>query len=304
MSREILGETFDMHGGGLDLVFPHHENEIAQSECLHDKPMAKYWLHNGLMRAASDTGKVGGRSDRIDDSGGKISRSKGAGGLAELLERQGGERIRFFLLRTHYRSTIVFGEEGIAEAAQGLETFYRLFKRYQRITGESFYEIEAAKTRAAGEFDAGDDATLGRIAELRRAFLAAMDDDFNTGAAVGEMFELARVLNKYCDDVDLEGTGKNDPAKLAVFRRGLSVLRESGGILGLFVKPPQEKASGSDELVGKLMELVIAIRADARAKKDFAAADRVRDALAAAGIALEDRAGATEWSAQTTGEHQ
>ena len=121
MSRRILGRSFDIHGGGLDLVFPHHENERAQSNCCHNIPMVKYWMHNGLMRAVSSAGKVGGRSDREQDNNQatvdtKISRSKGAGGLAELIERQGGDRIRFFLLRTHYRSTIVFSEEGIEEA--------------------------------------------------------------------------------------------------------------------------------------------------------------------------------------------
>ncbi|MFG0262831.1 MAG: cysteine--tRNA ligase, partial [Novipirellula sp. JB048] len=119
MSREILGETFDIHGGGLDLMFPHHENERAQSTCCHDAPMAKYWMHNGLMRAG-EKGKVGGKSDREESSddaaAGKISRSKGAGGLSELIRRHSGERIRFFLLRTHYRSTIVYGEEGLLEA--------------------------------------------------------------------------------------------------------------------------------------------------------------------------------------------
>ncbi|MCB1214500.1 MAG: cysteine--tRNA ligase, partial [Deltaproteobacteria bacterium] len=127
MSREILGESFDIHGGGLDLIFPHHENEIAQSECCHGKPMARYWMHNGLMKASSAAGKVGGKSDREkgESEGGseKISRSKGAGGLADLIKAQGGERLRFFLLRTHYRSTIVFGDEPLAEAGTALEAF-------------------------------------------------------------------------------------------------------------------------------------------------------------------------------------
>ncbi len=139
MSKKILGETFDIHGGGLDLVFPHHENEIAQSECCHSKPMVLYWAHNGLLRAGTTSGKVGGRGERAgepasaggqESAAGKMSRSKGAGGLADLIQRQGGERIRFFLLRTHYRSTVLFNEPAIEEAGAGLETFYRLFKRY------------------------------------------------------------------------------------------------------------------------------------------------------------------------------
>ncbi len=139
MSRQLLGETFDIHGGGLDLIFPHHENEIAQSECCHGRPMVRYWLHNGLMKASAAAGKVGGRGEREQaeqpaDVESKISRSKGAGGLAELIQREGGERLRFFLLRTHYRSTIVFGDDALAEARTALETFYRFFERYERIS--------------------------------------------------------------------------------------------------------------------------------------------------------------------------
>ena len=119
MSHALLGETFDIHGGGLDLVFPHHENEIAQSESCHGKPMARYWMHNGLMQAGAASGKVGGRADRDDATvDTKISRSKGAGGLAKLIQQQTGERIRYFLLRTHYRSTIVFNEEGLGRSRE------------------------------------------------------------------------------------------------------------------------------------------------------------------------------------------
>jgi len=303
MSRRILGETFDIHGGGLDLVFPHHENEIAQSECCHGKPMAKYWMHNGLMRASTAAGKLGGRSDReapADDAAAKISRSKGAGGLADLLARHGGERIRFFLLRTHYRSTIVFGEEAISEAAAGLETFYRFFKRYERITGESFYALDAPTRRSKGEFDPGDDPVLQRVHELRRRFHSAMDDDFNTGGAVAELFELVRVLNKFCEDAQLESAGKGEADRLAVLRQGATTLRELGLTLGLFRAPPAEKASADDEIVDKLIAMLIELRTEARKNKDFATADRVRDALTEAGVRLEDRPGGTEW--ETTGD--
>ena len=143
--KKLLGESFEIHGGGLDLVFPHHENEIAQSECCHGKPMARYWAHNGLLRKDSAAGKIGGKKRRASrkrqrpakkTTGGKMSRSKGAGGLADLIKKQGGERIRFFLLRTHYRSTVLFSEPAIEEAGEGLDTFYRLFKRYTRVTGK------------------------------------------------------------------------------------------------------------------------------------------------------------------------
>ena len=297
MSKKLLGETFDIHGGGLDLVFPHHENEIAQSECCHTKPMVTYWAHNGLLRASNAAGKVGGRGEREGDgdAGGKMSRSKGAGGLAELIARQGGERIRFFLLRTHYRSTVLFNEPAIEEAGTGMDQFLRFFKRYERVTGKSFYEIESAATRKAGEFDPGSNELLGEVATLRNKFLTAMDDDFNTGGAIGEMFELMRKLNKYCDEFHLETPERNEKA-VASFVQGTSVLKELSAVLGIFIVPPQQAGGADEELLGKVMELVIELRAEARANKKFETADAIRDGIGPLGIVLEDRAGGTEWT--------
>ena len=146
MSRRLLGKTFDIHGGGLDLIFPHHENEVAQSECAHGKPMAKYWLHNGLLQAADEVGKVGGRATRpaadIDAQiANKISKSKGSAPFRELLQQFSAETIRFFLLATHYRRPIEYSEARLRETEAALENFYRFFKRYERVTGESFYAI-------------------------------------------------------------------------------------------------------------------------------------------------------------------
>src|SRR5262245_43629666 len=213
MSKAILGETFDIHGGGLDLVFPHHENELAQSECCHGKPMVKYWLHNGLLRKSEASGKIGGRTDRasvgnavsgVPSAGGKMSRSAGAGGLADVIAAQGGERIRFFLLKTHYRSTVLYGDEGLAEAATALETFYRFFERFQKIAKQRFFNLPAAKTRKEGEFDPAGDALLGAVHKLRASFLEKMDDDFNTGGAIADLFDLVRELNKYADQRKLD----------------------------------------------------------------------------------------------------
>ncbi|MCO6046802.1 cysteine--tRNA ligase [Aeoliella sp. ICT_H6.2] len=290
MSKKILGETFDIHGGGLDLVFPHHENEIAQSECCHHKPMVKYWAHNGLLRKDNSAGKIGG----------KMSRSAGAGGLHELIDRQGGERIRFFLLRTHYRSTVLFSEPAIEEAAKGLESFYRLFKRYKRITGAEFYSLTAPTKRGAPSIDQGNDPTLTAAAEAKKKFLASMDDDFNTGGAIAELFELASLTNKYCDEADLEGKGAGDAASNAVLDLLMETIKELSNTLGLFLQPPAA-AGGSDELLGQVMQLVIDLRADARQAKNFATADAIRDGLAPTGIVLEDRAGGTEWSGGNDG---
>jgi cysteinyl-tRNA synthetase len=305
MSKKLLGETFDIHGGGLDLLFPHHENEIAQSECCHGKPFATYWAHNGLLRRDATAGKIGGRAERdagagdaVEQVSGKMSRSKGAGGLADLIHSQGGERIRFFLLRTHYRSTVLFSEEAIAEAAVGLESFYRLFKRYHRITSSDFYALKppAHRTPTAPPND-GNPALAAAVA-CKEKFLTAMDDDFNTGGAVAELFELAKIANRYCDEHNLEAGGA-DNETIGTLTLLMSTLKELANILGLFLKvqQPAAQAGGSDAaLLAKVMQLVIDLRAEARKAKNFAVADAIRDGLAPTGVKLEDRAGGTEWT--------
>jgi len=304
MSRRLLGETFDIHGGGLDLVFPHHENEIAQSESCHGKPMAKYWMHNGLMQASDEVGKVGGRHARAGEGDpaaqeiGKISKSKGSSPFSELLEDFSGETIRFFVLSTHYRRPIDFSEARIRVVETGLDTFYRFFKRYERVSGESFYRIGPAATRDRGEIDPGDDPLLMAVAEHRMRFLEAMDDDFNTAGGIAALFDLVRRLNKFVDDEKLEEKGEKAGAKIDLLRRGAATLCELAHTLGLFRVPPRETGAGDDELVGKLMDLLIEIRAEARKSKDFATADKIRQSLTKIGVVLEDRPGGTEWSLQ------
>jgi cysteinyl-tRNA synthetase len=270
--------------------------------------MVNYWAHNGLLTAGAASGKVGGRSDRAGESAsaagpsaeqavsGKMSRSKGAGGLADLIKRQGGERIRFFLLRTHYRSTVLFNEPAIEEAGTGLESFYRLFKRYNRVTGRDFYALKAPSQREAKPAVASGDDVLKAAAECRQQFLAAMDDDFNTGGAIGELFELAKITNKFCDDKQLEAAGKSDKASLATFEQLMTMIKELSSILGIFIAEPAKSAAGGDELLAQIMPLVIDLRASARKNKNFAVADKIRDGLGPIGIVLEDRAGGTEWS--------
>ena len=300
MSKAILGETFDIHGGGLDLVFPHHENEIAQSESLHGKPMATFWMHNGLMQASGAAGKVGGRprdgggaeDDAATQAAAKISKSTGAEPFKNLLARHRPEAIRLLLLSTHYRSPIHFGEEPLQESAKAMEAFERLFARFERISGKSFYRLPGRDRRTG---DAAAAAAGEEIAALRVKFLAAMDDDFNTAIAVASLFDFVRSVNKFIDTHSLE-TAK-PAAELAALEAKLLVLRELTSILGLFLEPPQAAGGGADEgLVAKLMELVIEIRANARKGKDFATADLVRNRLGEAGIVLEDRPDGTGWS--------
>lgn len=305
MSHQLLGTTFDIHGGGLDLMFPHHENERAQSHCCHGAPMTKYWMHNGLMRAGSK-GKVGGKSDRAGSESveeaaeGKISRSKGGGGLAELIRTQTGERLRFFLLRTHYRSTMVFNDEALQEAGTSLETFYRFFERFDEITGHSFYDLEPVRSREAGRIDPGGDATLEAISGLREKFLAAMDDDFNTGAAISIFFDMLRALNRHIDQHSLESKTEASVPAFASLVRSVEVLRELTAVLGLFIKAPPAAAGGEGgaELTNQLLQLLIDLRKSARENKDFATSDAIRDRLKELGVALLDKKEGTTWELQ------
>jgi len=251
------------------------------------------------MRAA-EAGKLGGRNDREKEtenkaSATKISRSEGAGGLAELIERQTGEHIRFFLLRTHYRSTIVFSEEGIEEAGTALESFTRLFERMERIDGTDFYQLLPIAERAAGVIETADHPLLTHVAQLRENFLAKMDDDFNTGGAVSELFELVREMNKFADQQQLENAEERDDAELTAFKRAATTLRELTAILGLFWERPTASSVAGDQLLGQLVELFIELRKTCRENKDFTTADNIRDGLAGLGITLEDRPDGTGW---------
>jgi len=331
MSQAVLGEQFDIHGGGLDLIFPHHENEVAQSECANGLPMAKYWLHNGLMQASSELGKLGGRntreageddSDTASQEAGKISKSKGSSAFKDLLEKFPAETIRFFLLSTHYRRPIDYSEERLAEVQKGLDTFYRYFQRFEKVTGVSFYQLKYLATREACDAFT-QDVVLGEIAvqlnealgesdvnapnfttetvALRKKLLEALDDDFNTGAGIGVLYDYLRLLNKFIDEHKLEDSAALDPEKKEAFFSALvgatTYFRAFSSFFGLFRQPPETKDDGAGgELVGDLMELLIEIRQNARKNKDFATADIVRDKLDALGIVLEDRPGGTEWS--------
>ncbi len=294
MSMKLLGRTFDIHGGGLDLQFPHHENELAQSESYTGQPFARYWLHNGLM-------KVG--NDKISKSKEEEQKKKVVLGVSEVLERHSPETLRFLLLNTHYRSPIEYSEDRLHEMRRSLDNFYRFFERYQRIRGRSFYQV-AAPTRLA-PFAKGPGEFLNEVDRLRATFLECMSDDFNTGGAVGVLYELLTALNRFADSRQLEGTAPA-PAALEEFDRGVVVLRELGQLLGLFREPPPAAAGANDELVGGLVQLLIDLRAELRAegkkastpeekKKIFEISDRIRKRLGTLGIFLEDRPGGTGW---------
>jgi cysteinyl-tRNA synthetase len=283
MSMKLLGNTFDIHGGGLDLQFPHHENELAQSECYTGVPFARYWLHNGLM-------KVG--NDKISKSKEEEQKKKVILGVSEVLARHSPETLRFLLLNTHYRSPIEYSEDRLHEMRRSLDNFYRFFERYQRIRGRSFYEL-AAPTRHGPFPTGGKGEFLNEVARLRMTFLECMADDFNTGRAVGVLNELLTALNRCADSRHLEGPAP-PPEVLEEFERGVVVLRELSQLLGLFREPPAA-AGANDQLVAGLVQLLIDLRNEARKAKNFAQADQIRQRLGKIGITLEDRPGGTDW---------
>jgi cysteinyl-tRNA synthetase len=277
MSMKYLGKTLDVHGGGLDLQFPHHENELAQSESYTGQPFARYWMHNGLLKMG--TAKMAGSVGNVVN-------------VADLLAKHQPETVRFLLLSTHYRSPIEYSDDRLAEMRRALEGFYRFFERYERITKGSFYALQAPARRS--EFDAGGSEFLVEVGRHRQTFLQCMDDDFNTGGAVGALYELLTALNRIADAWQLEN-GKADETALAEFRRGALVLRELSQILGVFWEPPKKETGGDDRLVQGLMRLLIDLRAEARKAKNFAVADQIRKRLGELGVTLEDRPGGTGW---------
>jgi cysteinyl-tRNA synthetase len=299
---ELLGDSIDIHGGGLDLMFPHHENELAQSESCTGKPFSRYWLHNGLMQSGPVAGKVGGGHDRHGDisqaeqEANKLAGSKGAASVKQLFAVFPPETVRFFLLSTHYRSPIELSDEQIAQKGESLDRFYRLLEAFNRITGSDFYALAAPTSRKLSTRLEGQPPELFQeLSQLRERFLTAMDDDFNTGGAIGVLFDLSRAINGFIGQKKLDSGGTADDSAKAALVTAMTLLKELSGVLGLFRKPIAKPSQGGDELTDKLMKLMIELRAEARRTKNFAIADKIRDGLTALKITLEDRPDGTNW---------
>jgi cysteinyl-tRNA synthetase len=277
MSMKLLGRTLDIHGGGLDLQFPHHENELAQSESFTGQPFATAWMHNGLLKMGS--AKMAGSVGNVVN-------------IADLLQQHHPETVRFLLLSTHYRSPIEYSDERLDEISRSLQGFYRFFERYERITAKSFYKLQCALTMAMS-YSARALPDTSPWREYWDTFVERMHDDFNTGGAVAVLYELLNKLNRYADEKKLERGGQKDDFE--EFEWGVSVLRELSKVLGLFWAPIEKPSSGDDKLVTGLMQLLIDLRAEARKAKNFALGDQIRKRLGEIGVTLEDRAGATTW---------
>lgn len=282
MSLKYLGEKFDFHGGGADLIFPHHENEIAQSQCAigDENSFAQYWVHNGFLT--------------IDNQ--KMSSSAGNFFTVEdILKKFPGEVVRLFLLQTHYRSPLDFADtlmENTRTAYNRLKTSYEYLNDLaKKIEDGTFVKGTTEKSKMITVSQAGGLVDLAE--RLMSSFEDAMNDDFNTALAISYMFELSRDINSYYNDFI---AGKILPRGTDAFiiMRVREVFMEMASVIGIFENIPKEKAV-DDELVNKLMDIIISIRQDARSAKNWAVADKIRDELKAAGIILEDTPQGVKW---------
>jgi len=265
MAREYAGDTLDIHGGGHDLQFPHHECEIAQSESLTGKPLARYWMHNGYIN--------------IDNE--KMSKSLGNFvTVKDLLKRTKPAAVRYFMLSTHYRSPLNFSEEAIRQAVSSVERIVNchvnLNHRLSALGGRGAEEAE----RARGTGSTGEPELDRRIAEIRDRFHAKMSDDFNTPDAVTALFDLVSEANQVL---------KREVVSGAAIRVLLDEIEAIDRVLGFL--PPAEAAKLEDEEIERL----IAERAEARRNKNWARADEIRNLLAERGIILEDTPQGVRW---------
>jgi len=285
MSMSLLGETFDIHGGGIDLVFPHHENEIAQSETATGKPFARFWMHNGLTRIKTKAAGGEVHDEKMSKSLGNIRE------ITSLLEEWSGETIRAFVLSTQYRRPLDFSDEQLDNTARSLETFHRLFERIERTTGIDPYAggkpLEHSYDQAAGE---ADEALGKEVLQHRLRFYEAMDDDFNTAGAIAALHAMAGAINRYMDQAALDAASTDQAGQLAAAAG--ATLAGTGRILGLFEHRPAADTAGLDAAE---IERLIAERNDARKAKDFTKADAIRDQLTEMGVVIEDTPGGTVW---------
>ncbi len=275
MSMKHLGETFDIHGGGKDLVFPHHENEIAQSEGVTGRPFARYWLHNGFVNVNQE----------------KMSKSLGNFfTLREVLRVVRPEVLRFFFSGSHYRSPIDYSNQSLAEARAGLDRLYRV-----REKAEECERAGATPGTIPGERE------FLPLAGAPERFAEAMDDDFNTAAALGHLFEAVRVLNRLAP-----GDPPAQRERAGRFLAGWRLLDPLFGVLGLLRMPSREYfqaeahpggtgTGGGTVRSREEIEERIERRREARARKDFALADRIREELDRDGVLLEDGKAGTTW---------
>lgn len=266
MSMKYLGSTFDIHGGGMDNQFPHHECEIAQSECSTGKPFVKYWMHNNLVTV----------------NGQKMGKSLGNFlTLKDAFAKWDPLVIRFFILQSHYRSTLDFSEQAIEGAAKGLEKVQKIYKKI----------VEQSQKSSSGGYQFN-------IEPFKTRFFESMNDDFNTAKAIGVLFDFLNSIDNAINEINGDYSSANDFKIISV--KSLSeiisfIITSFMEILGLSFDINQKQNSDGTNIESDLMKLVISLRNDARKNKNFAISDKIRDDLKAAGIVLEDGKEGTTW---------
>jgi len=277
MSEEFLGKTFDFHGGGKDLIFPHHENEIAQSEAANGCQFVRYWLHNGFVNINSE----------------KMSKSLGNFfTIREVLEKFDPETLRFFILSAHYRSPIDFSDQNLHDSQSGLERIYSC------LAALDAFLLAAPSTTLPAEVLPPATADLQeKSAQLVSRFVEAMDDDFNSAQALGVLFDTVRSANRF-----LAETAEPTSAALSLAAQVRQQFSELGSVLGLFGSDPadwlaaiQTSRRGQMDIQPEEIERLIVERAEARKARDFKRGDEIRDLLLEKGIQLLDSAQGTSW---------
>jgi len=267
MSKKYLGETFDIHGGGADLIFPHHENEIAQSEALSGKTLANYWIHNGFITVDKE----------------KMSKSLGNFfTIRDILNLYDPEVLRLFLISTHYRSPIEFSEDQLRDVEVSVDRYYSTMLRVE--------EYMTLKSTAKKQPDISSLQKI--VSSAINRFTDVMDDDFNTAQAVGIIFELIREINRF---LDTKQSSAED-----LIEQAMSLIRKFSDILGIFTKTPytwQISLMKTKNIPLKEEEITqfIEKRNTARGNKDYNESDKIRSDLDQMGIILEDRMGKTTW---------
>ncbi len=274
MSMKYLGETLDIHGGGADLIFPHHENEIAQAEAYTGKPFVKYWMHNGFITVNSE----------------KMSKSLGNFFiLRDILAQYPRDVVRFYLIATHYRSPLDFDDGKLEEARKALgrlKTTLTLATEF--LANESGESTDSDLLESQGEF-------LNRVTEMQGKFIESMDDDFNTAKASGYLFEMSHIINSFIAKADPH----NHKDRYGL-QQALQVFMELGTVLGIFISHPPGTTGASlrsplmlqpeanEPVVNGLLELMLEMRTQARQQKDYVLADSLRDELNRLEVKVED----------------
>ena len=271
MAKKYLGDTFDIHGGGQDLVFPHHENEIAQSKCAYHGNFANYWLHNGFIQINGD----------------KMSKSLGNFFLLrEILEKFSGNVVRLFILSTHYRKPINFSFENMADTKKALQNIVKSMNKFEDI-------VEKYKNEKTAEITNLDFSQ--KIDEFDKKFEDAMDEDMNTPQALATIFDQIRETNKFIS------VNKDELSKIysEIEKSYESLKRKIGNVFGIEIEmenSAKEEDGENMELTKKLIELLIKLRSEARSEKNFKLSDEIRDELKVLGVEIKDnRDGTTDY---------